>query len=36
MAGGILARLAELGIELPKTQPPVANYGPAVICGDQV
>jgi enamine deaminase RidA (YjgF/YER057c/UK114 family) len=36
MTGKVLARLAELGIELPKTQPPVANYVPAVVCGSQV
>jgi enamine deaminase RidA (YjgF/YER057c/UK114 family) len=36
MAGKIAARLAEFNIELPNTQPPVANYVPAVITGSQV
>ena len=36
MAGRIVARLEELGIELPKPRAPVANYVPAVITGNQV
>jgi enamine deaminase RidA (YjgF/YER057c/UK114 family) len=36
MARDISARLAALNIELPKVQPPVANYVPVVISGHQV
>jgi enamine deaminase RidA (YjgF/YER057c/UK114 family) len=36
MSGGISARLGALNIELPKVQPPVANYVPAVMTGNQV
>lgn len=36
MPGKIAARLADLDIELPKVQPPVANYLPAVLTGNQV
>jgi enamine deaminase RidA (YjgF/YER057c/UK114 family) len=36
MAGDISARLAALNIELPRVQPPVANYVPVVISGHQV
>lgn len=28
------ARLVELGIELPETQPPIANYVPVVVVGE--
>jgi enamine deaminase RidA (YjgF/YER057c/UK114 family) len=34
MAQQIDARLAELGIELPKANPPVANYVPFVVSGN--
>ena len=36
MPDRIKARLAELGIVLPKTQPPVANYVPFTIAGNLV
>lgn len=36
MSRQIDARLAELGIELPQTNPPVANYVPYVISGSLV
>ncbi|MFC5068228.1 RidA family protein [Flaviflagellibacter deserti] len=36
MAGQTDARLAELGITLPTPTPPVANYVPAVITGNQL
>ena len=36
MSGLIDARLAELGIELPRATPPVANYVPYVVAGDLV
>ncbi len=36
MAGQTDARLAELGIMLPTPTPPVANYVPAVITGNQL
>lgn len=35
-AGGIEARLAELGLELPAVAAPVAAYVPAVVDGDRV
>lgn len=35
MAEGILHRLAELDIELPKASTPVANYVPVVVVGNQ-
>ena len=34
MSQKIDARLAELGIELPATNPPVANYVPSVMSGN--
>ena len=36
VAGGVRARLAELGLELPDVVPPVAAYVPAVRTGDLV
>ncbi len=36
MSGRIESRLAELGLELPRTTPPVANYAPYVISGNLV
>lgn len=36
MTGTVASRRAELAIELPKVQPPVANYLPAVMTGNQV
>jgi enamine deaminase RidA (YjgF/YER057c/UK114 family) len=36
MAGKISARLAELGIELPAAQPPLAAYVPYVVTGNLV
>lgn len=36
MSGGVLARLAELGLELPAVAAPVAAYVPAVVDGDHV
>src|SRR5690606_37597352 len=36
MAGTIEARLAELGIELPKAAAPAANYVPWVVSGNTV
>jgi enamine deaminase RidA (YjgF/YER057c/UK114 family) len=36
MAGSIAAKLAELGIELPAAQPPLAAYVPFVISGPLV
>ena len=36
MSGRIAARLAELGIELPKPPKPVASYVPYVITGDLI
>ncbi len=36
MAGGIDARLQELGIELPEAAAPAANYVPYVVSGNQV
>ncbi len=36
MPNRIKARLAELGIVLPKTQPPVANYVPFTVAGGLV
>lgn len=36
MSGRIDARLRELGLELPRTTPPIANYVPYTISGKQV
>jgi len=36
MSGKIDARLRELGLELPRTTPPIANYVPYTISGKQV
>lgn len=36
MAGRIATRLAQLNVELPQPRPPLANYVPAVVTGNQV
>ena len=36
MAGQIEAKLAELGITLPRPMPPIANYVPYVVTGNLV
>ena len=36
MAGQIEAKLAELGITLPRPMPPIANYVPYVLTGNLV
>src|SRR3978361_1763617 len=36
MAGQIEAKLAELGITLPRQMPPIANYVPYVVTGNLV
>ena len=36
MAGRIEAKLAELGITLPRPMPPIANYVPYVVTGNLV
>lgn len=36
MTAKLIAKLPLMGIELPNTQPPVGNYIPAVITGNQI